>query len=590
MKEKENLPMKRKLLCLLVVLALALSIPVPGYAASAMKASDDCLAVIKAFEGFSGKPYRDSDGGYTIGYGTRCPSDKVDYYTKNPMSEAEAEAELRKEMVSYENAVNAFMDKHGISFTQGQFDGVISLVFNCGVAWLNKGSTLIKALTEGDTGNDLIYAFTIYSMNSGNRSIGHVKRRLAEANMYLNASYSRTPPEHYSYVLYDGNGGELSTYNVQGYDTTIPVAPVPTATYPGKTFRGWYTKATGGVKVTKLDASTKTMTLYAQWGAAGETVPEDQPSVIIPDENVSQITGSLIPSGSGIGAVKVTVTNNSVNLRKGPGTGYAVVGTANKGAQYTITSTYQDKQYLWGRFSGGWICLDYTDYKADTATKPETGAVTKTYATVSGTDSLNVRQTPDGTVIGSLPEGTKVEILEQKTVNNRLWGRYSGGWICMRSFVKLETVTLTPTTVTKTYATVVGTDTLNIRETPDGKVVGSLPEGTRVEILEQKTVNDRLWGRCSDGWICLRSYAKLETVTQVVYQDAQTTQAQKNSAYGQVTASTLNVRQTPGVNSRIVSWLRRGASVQILQYAKVNGTLWGRTKQGWICLRYVKMK
>ena len=89
-KEKENLPMIRKLLCLFVVLALVLSIPIPGYAASSMKASDDCVAVIKAFEGFSGTPYRDTDGHYTIGYGTRCPDSKVEYYTNNPMSREEA--------------------------------------------------------------------------------------------------------------------------------------------------------------------------------------------------------------------------------------------------------------------------------------------------------------------------------------------------------------------------------------------------------------------------------------------------------------------------------------------------------------------
>ena len=593
--------MKRKLICLLMVLALVLSIPVYGHAASDLKTSDDCLAVIKAFEGFSGKPYRDTDGHYTIGYGTRCPDDKVEYYTQNPMSEAEADLYLRQEMPAYEKAVNAFIDKHGLTYTQGQFDGVISLVFNCGTSWLNKGDTLIKALTQGYTGNDLIYAFTIYSMNGGNRSIGHVKRRLAEANMYLNAAYSRTPPDNYTYVIFDGNGGTVSTYNVQGYDANSPVEPIPTATYEGKTFRGWYTKASGGFQVTRLDAATAGMTLYAHWGTGSEENGAEKAPIIVPDSNVSKITGSLIPGGTEEKSVQVTVTGSSVNLRKGPGTSYKVIGSAQKGAVYTITSTYHDGTYLWGQYGEGWICLDYTDYqkqeeetpeeeKPETPPqeKPSTGSQTKTYATVVGTDSLNVRTEPDGKILGSLPEGSRVEILEQKTVANRLWGRYSGGWICMRSYVKLETVTLVPVTITKTYATIVDTDALNVRTEPDGKIIDSLPQGSRVEILEKKTVANRLWGRYSGGWICLRSYVKLETVTQVVYQEPeQTRTVQARSASWRVTASCLNVRRGPGVSNPVVGWLYRDDPVVILSYARVNGTLWGRTSQGWICLRYV---
>jgi uncharacterized repeat protein (TIGR02543 family) len=595
---KENLPMKRKLICLLVVLALVLSIPIPGHAASAMKASDDCIAVIKAFEGFSGKPYRDTDGAFTIGYGTRCPDDKVEYYNKNPMTEQEADAELRKEILTYEKAVDAFIDRHGVRFSQGQFDGVVSLVFNCGPSWLTKGKTLIEALSKGYTGNDLIYAFAIYSMSGSNRSIGHVKRRLAEANIYLNEAYSRTPPVNYTYVLYNGNGGTVSTYNVQGYDSNSPVAPIPTATYDGKVFHGWYTEAEGGVKITRLDASTAAKTLYAHWEEGGK--PEQTPPsqnelpVIVPDANVTQIVGSLIPGGTSINAVKVTVTGNNVNLRKGPGTVYKVVGSASKGDVFTVTATYQDGDYLWGRYGDGWICLDYTNYDREEKPddKPETDDAyqTKTYATVKKNQTLNVRTEPDGKLIGTLSAGTRVEILEQKTVADRLWGRYSGGWICLRSLVDLETVVLVPVTVTKTYATVVDADVLNIRMEPDGKIVGSLKKGDRVEILEKKTVANRLWGRCSSGWICLRSLVSLETVTQIVYQEKDLTEnaVEARSAFWRVTADTVNVRLGAGTEYPAVAWLHKDEPVVVLEYVRVDGVLWGRTAQGWICLQYLQ--
>ena len=124
--------MNKSVLSLCLVLALVLSIfaiaPVQVRAASQMTASEDCLSVIKVLEGFSGKPYLDTDGKYTIGYGTRCPDELVSKYNATPMTKEEADAELRKEVVTYEKAVNAFIDKYSLTYTQGQFDGVVSLV------------------------------------------------------------------------------------------------------------------------------------------------------------------------------------------------------------------------------------------------------------------------------------------------------------------------------------------------------------------------------------------------------------------------------------------------------------------------------
>jgi uncharacterized protein YgiM (DUF1202 family) len=188
--------------------------------------------------------------------------------------------------------------------------------------------------------------------------------------------------------------------------------------------------------------------------------------------------------------------------------------------------------------------------------------------------------------VGTLKLGQTVEIVERKTVSGREWGRCSQGWICLRSYVQLKSVTEdaptggnTDTVVTKTYATVIGTDSLNIRQTPDGAVVGSLKKGARVEILEQKTVNGRLWGRCSQGWICLRSYAKLETVTEG--------QSQVEKLTGTVTASVLNIRSGAGTGYTVVGKLYRDQDVEILEQKTVNGVLWGRCSQGWVSMDYV---
>ena len=136
--------------------------------------------------------------------------------------------------------------------------------------------------------------------------------------------------------------------------------------------------------------------------------------------------------------------------------------------------------------------------------------------------------------------------------------------------------------MTKTYGTVIKTTSLNIRETPDGAVVGWLGLGERVEILEQKTVAGRLWGRCEQGWICMRSYVKLETVTETVGSTDE-----PSAETGTITAICLNVRSGAGTNIAVVGQLYKGATVVILEKKTVNGTVWARIDKGWISMKYV---
>ena len=69
-------------------------------------------------------------------------------------------------------------------------------------------------------------------------------------------------------------------------------------------------------------------------------------------------TKSDSKSGSSGDVYLVKVTCDALNIRKGPGTGYAVVGCICGRGTYTIVGTSGN----WGRLKSGvgWICLDYT--------------------------------------------------------------------------------------------------------------------------------------------------------------------------------------------------------------------------------------
>lgn len=59
------------------------------------------------------------------------------------------------------------------------------------------------------------------------------------------------------------------------------------------------------------------------------------------------------------GSNTVTVVADLLRIRKGPGTGHAVVGSYEYGQQVVILETTRVGATLWGRTDKGWICMDY---------------------------------------------------------------------------------------------------------------------------------------------------------------------------------------------------------------------------------------
>ena len=96
-----------------------------------MRASDDCIGILKLEEGFSEKPYWDYTQ-YTVGFGSRCPDDMLAHYKENGITEEEAEDLLRNHLQKIEKDLNTFMEKWSLTWTQNQFDAV--LLFSCDIA------------------------------------------------------------------------------------------------------------------------------------------------------------------------------------------------------------------------------------------------------------------------------------------------------------------------------------------------------------------------------------------------------------------------------------------------------------------------
>ena len=79
-----------------VILLSVVSVGIPQVAAaSSFNTSNECIEIIKAEEGFVKYPMWDY-AQYSVGYGTKCPDDKLEEYSKNGITKKEAEALLKK--------------------------------------------------------------------------------------------------------------------------------------------------------------------------------------------------------------------------------------------------------------------------------------------------------------------------------------------------------------------------------------------------------------------------------------------------------------------------------------------------------------
>ncbi|MFO0110639.1 MAG: lysozyme [Alphaproteobacteria bacterium] len=110
-----------------------------------MKTSASGLALIKIHEGLSLVPYRCPAGVWTIGYGHAMRSQEVAKYT-NGISEAEAGALLLMDVALAEAALRRLVN---VPLTVGQFDALVSFVFNLGAGRF-QASTLRMKLNRGD--------------------------------------------------------------------------------------------------------------------------------------------------------------------------------------------------------------------------------------------------------------------------------------------------------------------------------------------------------------------------------------------------------------------------------------------------------
>lgn len=210
-------------------------------------------------------------------------------------------------------------------------------------------------------------------------------------------------------------------------------------------------------------------------------------------------------------ALRATITADSLNIRKEPGTSAEVVGQALKNERYLV----EGEENGWIQISSGYISSDYATvaYGLNEARKLDMRSmVLNLYDNlgISSVDSyLNIRSEPseDGEVIGKMTSKSAGEILETsedgkwyKIKSGPVTGYVSADYILTGQAAKDEALNVAE------LMAIVSTDRLNAREQPtqDSKIWTQISNNERYPVTEQL-----------DGWVGI----ELDTSTAYVSTD-----------------------------------------------------------------------
>jgi lysozyme len=148
-----------------------------------MQVSDNCLSIIREFEGFKSKPYLCPAGVPTIGYGSTRYADGTPVKLTDPeITREKADEIMRTTLKEYEAAVNRYVT---VGINQNQFDALVDFAYNAGAQSLRK-STLLKNLNKGNFAK-AASEFDKWVFGGGKKLAGLVRRRSVERALFETA-------------------------------------------------------------------------------------------------------------------------------------------------------------------------------------------------------------------------------------------------------------------------------------------------------------------------------------------------------------------------------------------------------------------
>jgi lysozyme len=144
-----------------------------------MKTSHAGLNLNKEFEGLRLKAYKCPASVWTIGFGHTSKAGAPIVTPDLVITKAEAEEILKRDLVQYEEGVSSRVK---VTLTQGQFDALVSFVYNVGETQFSR-STLLKRVNAGRF-DEVPVEFMKWTRGGGKELPGLIRRRRAEVKLW----------------------------------------------------------------------------------------------------------------------------------------------------------------------------------------------------------------------------------------------------------------------------------------------------------------------------------------------------------------------------------------------------------------------
>lgn len=279
--------------------------------------------------------------------------------------------------------------------------------------------------------------------------------------------------------------------------------------------------------------------------------------------------------------------------------------TLTKGYAVNVLKQWSYDGKVWGQIEVSGVGTGFINM-ADFTTSSESssgssGSTAKKTGVIANADSVNVRDYPNAgsTKVGTLKRGEEVTIYEQVTKGAKEWAKISATedkWVCM-DYIQVSSGSTESSGSGETAADEKAIATgivssrinLNVRSAPGTTkpLVKSLPTGTQVSVFEVKSVNGADWGRIGkDQWVCM-SYVQIQTGS--IDSGSSSTSGTANATI--VNCSTgVNVRSSASISGALAGRIAVNTRVYISEVKTAsNGSKWGKTDKGWVCMDYVKL-
>lgn len=336
--------------------------------------------------------------------------------------------------------------------------------------------------------------------------------------------------------------------------------------------------------VTYGSLSGYVLTSFLSFTTAATTAPTQTPAPTkIPVPTATAAQGNL--------SATINTGNGSLNLRRTPAFGNNIIGSIPDRAQVRVL----DRGVTWSTVSylglTGYVMTSYLSFTSavtptpvPTATpslplNPTTAPASSLIAyvkTESGSLNLRAQGATNGTLIGRIPNGTQIRVLQRGDTWCAVIYNGISGYV-MTSFLYFPQSTVVPAptaTVAPTAPPVQGQSiacvttsggSLNLRDRPNGNVIAYIPNGTGIIVTNRDTAWCAVQYSGISGYVMTSFLTFLQTpsATAAPTQTPGGSTAASTYAVVTTTGGSLNLRAEKSTSAKVIDGIANGETLLV---------------------------